>query len=117
MNNFKIVNCADDFIKKNIHVGDTVIYNNKHYTFNGLSAYNCDLKNIENMLSEIPKNNIDVQNKYIGKRFMYNNYLVEVLQQNKNGTYSLQAYDQKGKKHGGKFAILKQDTLKLKPVE
>ena len=117
MNKMQTINCTDDFIKKNIHVGETVIYNHKYYTFEGISGYETDLKNITSMLREIPieciKNSTD---KYIGKKFIYNGYEVEVLQQNKNGSYSLQAYDKKGKKYGGRFAMLKQDMNNLKVI-
>jgi len=113
---FKAITCTDDFIRQNIHIGEIVIYNGKHYSFEGISGYKCSLKNPLNMLREIPIENINAGDPYIGKRFMYNSYEVEVLQQNKNGTYSIQAYDKKGKKYGGKFAILKQDTIKLKSI-
>jgi len=109
----KTVNKVDDFLSKKIHIGETVLYNNTHFIFKGLSAYECDLKDIRNMLLEIPKESLNVADQFIGKQFSYNGYTVEVLQKNKNGTYSLQAYNKKGKKEGGKFSILKQDTDNL----
>ena len=115
-NNIKTIRCTDDFIRLDIHVGEAVKYNGKYYTFSGISGHECDLKNPLYMLREIPSENLTAKNQYIGNRFLYNGYEVEVLQENKNGTYSIQAYDKKGKKHGGKFSILRQDTEKLKQI-
>jgi hypothetical protein len=116
LKSIKTIRCTDDFIRLDIHVGETVKYNGKYYTFSGISGYECDLKNPLNMLREIPFKNIVADNPYIGNRFIYNGYEVEVLQQNKNGTYSIQAYDKKGKKYGGRFSILARDTVNLKPI-
>jgi hypothetical protein len=113
MSTYKTINQTDDFISKKVHVGETIIYKGKHYTFSGLSAYECDLKNILSMIREIPEECFNVPDQYVGKKFIYKGYIVEVLQKNKNGTYSIQSYNKKGKKEGGKFSILKQDTENL----
>lgn len=115
-NSIKTIHCTDDFIKLNIHVGETVKYNGKYYTFDGISGYEADNRNPLNLLREIPQESVFTGDPYIGKRFDFRGYEVEILQQNKNGSYSAQAY-KKGKKYSGRFPIMKPELSILKPLE
>ena len=111
------ITCTDDFIKYGVHVNDTVKYKGKYYTFDGLSPYESALHNPLNMLREIPIDCINAGDPYIGKRFDFRGYIVEIIQQNKNGSYSAQGYNKKGKKQGGRLAIMRPELAILKPLQ
>jgi hypothetical protein len=103
----KTITCTDDIIKYHVNAGEEIIYNGKHYIFNGFQERG-------DIFTEIK--GAQKQDQYIGNQFLYHDHVIEILQKNKNGTYSAQEIYKNGKR-GGKFSLLPQDMKALKSIE
>lgn len=111
----KEITCFEDLHVKHVAANEIVKYKGEYYTFRGFSAYTCDntLYTLLDKISAGEKGNFD---PYIGKKFLHQGrYIIEVLKQNKNGTYQCQGYNEKGKKTS-KAALLKQDLERAKVI-
>jgi len=103
----KTINTFSELKSKGTKTGETVIYNNEEYIFNGFSAYGCD-HTLSNALRKIPKTegkDYLLDTKYVNDSI--EGYLI-IDKKNKNGNYHVTPYNKKGKKGSG-FSILAQE--------
>ena len=104
----KTITSYSELQSKGVRAGETVIFNNGLYTFNGFSGYTCD-NTLNNLLRKNPENtggkNILIDSKY---GYTENEGYLIIDKQNKNGSYHVTPYTKKGKKGSG-FSIISQE--------
>lgn len=92
----------DSIYRHNLIAGENILINNDLYEFKGISGYDVD-NTYENMFRKIKTlSTEEMYDQFVGKKYLptspTSDYeYVEVIKQNKNGTYNVKPFKKNGK--------------------